>query len=128
MKYIESTFTNAKFIMFATTPEWNKANYTNYTTVGFPVRIKDGDGYKMIKMVDVDSPNYDDVAFDLRVGSKVTCDLWTYGEMEFVGHVLASGKRSKVKGFKTPIARRYGEDKRTLEGALPVYFRDKTIK
>ena len=125
---MEKAFPQAKFVMLATTPEWNKANYTNYMSQGFPVRNENGDGYVFIKMVDVDHPDHDDDDFDFSVGSKAVWDRWTFGTKEFVGYVLKSGKRSKSHGHSVSVSGGYGEDKRTLVGVLPPYFGNKTIK
>ena len=125
---METAFPQAKFLMLATTPEWNQANYTNYMFQGFLVRNERGDAYDFIKMVDVDHPDHDDDEFDFSVGSKAMWDRWTFGITEFVGNVLKSGKLSKCHGHIVPLSGGYGKDKRTLVGVLPSFFGNKIIK
>ena len=47
MEYIRSELPQAKYIMLATTTDISMANYTNYTTTGFPWVRSGGEGYDL---------------------------------------------------------------------------------
>ena len=125
---MEDAFPDAKFLMLATTPQWNEANYKNYMSQGFPVMNETRENYQYMKMRDVDHPDYDDDDFDWSVGNKKVWERWTFGTTEFLGKVLKSGKRSKSHGYMVPVSGGYGENKHTLVCVLPSYFGNKLIK